>query len=151
MTTASDGRSRTKKTIMKAITNNNNFYGKHLKTFASQNRKQMTRSEARLWKYVLRAKKTGFTFNRQRPVLNYIADFMCKPLKLIIEADGYTHLLEDVILNDRIRQTNLENAGFTVIRFKDEEVLKELELVEKKILDAINVLQKRNDSKAIHV
>ncbi len=111
----------------------------------------MTRSEARLWKYVLRAKKTGFTFNRQRPVLNYIADFMCKPLKLIIEADGYTHLLEDVILNDRIRQTNLENAGFTVIRFKDEEVLKELELVEKKILDAINVLQKRNDSKAIHV
>lgn len=117
--------------------NNNNLYNKHLKTFAGENRKRMTKAEASLWKYILRSKQTGFIFNRQRPALNYIADFMCKELKLIIEVDGYTHLLEEVVINDQIRQTNLENAGFTVIRFKDEEVLKEIDVVKDKILITI--------------
>jgi very-short-patch-repair endonuclease len=71
----------------------------------------------------------GYTFNRQRPVLNYIADFMCKELKLIIEVDGYSHTLEDVIKNDNIRQQDLEAAGFKIIRFKDDEVLKEINRV----------------------
>ncbi len=130
-----------KKQTMQATKANNNLYGKHLKTFAKQNRKKMTKSEACLWTHVLRANKTGVPFNRQRPVFNYIADFMCKPLKLIIEVDGYTHLLEDVILNDKARQTFLENAGFKVIRFKDEEVLKEIEVVQKRILEVIKELQ----------
>ncbi len=125
---------------MQATKDNFDLYNRSLKTFANQNRKQMTKAEACLWKYVLRAKQTGFTFNRQRPALNYIADFMCKELKLIIEVDGYTHLLEEVIINDKIRQTNLENAGFTVIRFKDEEVLKEIDVVKNKILATIREL-----------
>jgi very-short-patch-repair endonuclease len=127
---------------MQATKNNHNLYNKNLKVFANQNRKQMTKAEACLWKYVLRSKQTGFVFKRQRPVLNYIADFMCTPLKLIIEVDGYTHLLEDVIENDIIRQTKLENAGFTVIRFKDEEVLKEIDTVRNKILISIKELEK---------
>ncbi|MCW3076617.1 MAG: hypothetical protein JWO32_1226, partial [Bacteroidetes bacterium] len=57
-----------------------------------ENRSQMTKSEVCLWKYAFRAKQMGYTFNRQQPVLNYIADFMCNELKLIIEVDGYTHL-----------------------------------------------------------
>lgn len=127
---------------MNATKDNRNLYNKTLKTFANQNRKQMTKAEACLWEYVLKAKQTGFIFNRQRPVLNYIADFMCKELKLIIEVDGYTHLLEDVITNDKIRQTNLENAGFKIIRFKDEEVLKEIDTVKNKISATINYLKK---------
>ena len=91
-----------------------NYYNKNLKSFAGENRKQMTMAEACLWKYALRAKLMGFTFNRQRPVLNYIADFMCKDLKLIIEVDGYSHTLEEVIRNDIIRQKKLEAAGFKV-------------------------------------
>lgn len=66
---------------------------------------------------------------------------MCKELKLIIEVDGYTHLLKDVIINDRIRQTNLENSGFIVIRFKDEEVLKEIDAVKNKIFSVIKTLE----------
>lgn len=97
----------------------------------------MTKAESCLWKYILRLKQTGFTFNRQRPVLNYIADFMCKDLKLIIEVDGYTHLIEEIITNDKIRQKDLENAGFKLIRFKDEEILKEIEIVKEKIIQII--------------
>jgi very-short-patch-repair endonuclease len=126
---------------MQATKDNRNLYNSSLKPFANQNRKQMTKAEACLWKYVLRSSQTGFVFNRQRPALNYIADFMCKELKLIIEVDGYTHLLEDVIFNDKIRQINLEEAGFKVIRFKDEEVLREIDVVRNKIFTTIKELR----------
>ena len=85
----------------------------------------MTKAEACLWKYALKARQMkGYPFRRQRPVLNYIADFMCMELKLIIEVDGITHHDEKVMLKDEQRQRNLEAAGFTVLRFSDHEVLK---------------------------
>ncbi|HET9826546.1 MAG TPA: endonuclease domain-containing protein, partial [Chitinophagaceae bacterium] len=83
-----------------------------------------------LWKYVLKAGKLkGFQFRRQRPVLNYIADFMCKELMLIIEVDGMTHHWEETIKKDEIRQKALEAAGFSVIRFTDDEVLTQIQSV----------------------
>lgn len=121
---------------------NHLLYNKNLQPFANKNRKQMTKAESCLWKYALRAKQMGYTFNRQRPVLNYIADFMCKELKLIIEVDGYSHLLEDVIENDIVRQQKLENAGFKVIRFNGEEVLKDIKRVREIIQITINELIK---------
>ncbi len=127
---------------MIAEKDNHLLYNKNLQPFANENRKQMTKAEACLWKYALRAKQMGYTFNRQRPVLNYIADFMSKELKLIIEVDGYSHLLEDVIENDIIRQQRLENAGFKVIRFKGEEVLKDIKRVREIIQITINELTK---------
>jgi len=78
----------------------------------------------------LRAGKLkGFQFRRQRPVLDYIADFMCKELMLIIEVDGLTHQWEETIKKDQIRQTALEVPGFTVLRFTDEEVLNNIQSV----------------------
>ena len=121
--------------------NNHNYYNKILKPYASENRKQMTKTEACLWKYALRAKQMGYTFNRQRPVLNYIADFMCKELKLIIEVDGGIHSMEDVAKKDIIRQQHLELVGFKVIRFKNEEVLKEINNVREHILATIHSLK----------
>lgn len=121
-----------------------NHYNKNLQPFASENRKKMTKAEACLWKYVLKAKKTGYTFNRQRPVLNYIADFMCKELKLVIEVDGITHTFEQVIENDKIRQTKLEEYGFTVIRFTDNDVLTNIESVRRSILITLENLKATN-------
>ncbi len=90
----------------------------------------MTKAEACLWKYVLRAgKMKGFQFRRQRPVLNYIADFMCKELMLVIEVDGSIHQLEEVMTNDVEKQKALEEAGFTVLRFTNEEVLENINAV----------------------
>ena len=103
----------------------------------------MTKAEACLWKYALKAKQMGYTFNHQRPVLNYIADFMCKELKLIIEVDGYSHLLEEVIKNDSRRQKKLEEAGFKVIRFKDEEVLKGIKGVKAVMFQTIEELKEK--------
>lgn len=126
---------------IKMKSNNHNYYNKILKPYASENRKQMTKTEACLWKYALRAKQMGYTFNRQRPVLNYIADFMCKELKLIIEVDGGIHSMEDVAKKDIIRQQHLELVGFKVIRFKNEEVLKEINNVREHILATIHSLK----------
>lgn len=120
----------------------NHFYNKNLQPNANRLRKEMTKAEACLWKYVLRASKMkGYGFRRQRPVLNYIADFMCKPLMLIVEVDGSIHELEEVRKNDEERQKALEEAGFTVLRFTNEEVLTNIvwvqsfleEWIEKKI------------------
>jgi len=122
----------------------NNFYNKSLLDFSRKNRKAMTKAEACLWKFVLRGKQLDFTFNRQRPVLHYIADFVCKELKLIIEVDGYTHLLEDVIKNDLVRQPNLEEVGFKVIRFKDEELLKEIDRVRTVIFETLEQLKAKS-------
>ena len=71
----------------------------------------------------------GFRFRRQRPVLNYIADFMCMELMLIIEVDGITHHSGEAIKKDELRQGILESAGFTVLRFSDEEVLNRIDSV----------------------
>ena len=109
---------------------NNYHYNKSLQPFANQLRKQMTKAEACLWKYVLRAKlMRGYPFRRQRPVLSYIADFMCMPLLLVIEVDGYTHQFEEVYAKDLKKEKELKAVGFTVLRFKDEGILEDIEWV----------------------
>lgn len=113
---------------------NKSNYNKDLKQFARALRKNSTKAEIRLWTEVLRARKMlGFQFNRQRPVHHYIADFMCNELKLIIEVDGYTHEFEKRYKKDLHRQSTLEKLGYTVLRFTDEEVMEDLDNVERVI------------------
>lgn len=112
--------------------NKENFYGYNakLQPFANQLRKSLTKAEACLWKYALRAgMRKGYNFRRQRPVLNFIADFMCKELKLVIEVDGITHTWEETIAKDKIKDEKLKEAGFVVLRFDDEDVLKNINAV----------------------
>ena len=105
-------------------------YNKNLQPYANRLRKEMTKSEACLWKYVLKAKQLrGYQFRRQRPVGNYIADFVCMELMLIIEVDGLTHHWDETILKDKKKQTDLEAMGFTVLRFTDDEVLNNIKIV----------------------
>ncbi len=117
------------------------FYNKDLKTFARKNRNNSTKAEVFLWSHILRASLTGYKFRRQRPILNYIADFMCIELKLIIEVDGYTHFDESVKEKDRIKQKTLEQHGFKVIRFTDGDVLRSLGWVNDKIMETIKELE----------
>ncbi len=102
----------------------NNYYNKNLKKFSRENRNNSTRSEDALWNYVLRNRKMmDYQFLRQRPIENYIADFFCKDLKLIIEADGITHQSEGSFERDEERTKRLNELGYTVIRFSDKEIL----------------------------
>ncbi|MEK7483105.1 MAG: DUF559 domain-containing protein [Planctomycetota bacterium] len=113
--------------MRKATSENNYGYNKELRGFANKLRKEMTKAESCLWKYALGSKQMkGFQFRRQRPILNYIADFMCKELKIVIEVDGITHDMEEVILKDHLKTKALKAEGFIVLRFTDEEVLNEI-------------------------
>ena len=77
----------------KANSENFYLYNRDLKSRARNLRSNMTKSEACLWKYVLQGRRLkGFQFRRQRPVMNYIADFMSKELKLIRSGRNYTHV-----------------------------------------------------------
>lgn len=110
--------------MTKASPKNNYHYNKNLQAYANQLRKKMTKGEACLWKYILSKKQMkGYQFRRQRPVLNYIADFMCQELLLIIEVDGITHDDVEVRIKDKKRTASLEKIGFTVLRFSDWEIL----------------------------
>lgn len=113
--------------MKKASPQNNWHYNKNLQPLANRLRNNMTKAEACLWKYALRAgKMSQWQFRRQRPVLNYIADFMCKELMLIIEVDGISHHWETTILKDEKKQLDLETAGFKILRFSDAEVLNDM-------------------------
>ena len=115
------------------------LYNARLQPKASKLRNRMTKAEACLWKYVLRAgQMKGYTFNRQRPVLRYIADFMCKPLSLIIEIDGSSHDSLKAQKHDAYRQMELESCGFVVVRFTNDQVLHAIDSVRREILAKID-------------
>ena len=110
---------KNRNSVQPASKSNNFHYNKNLQKHANELRKNMTKAEASLWKYILKAGKLkGYKFRRQRPVLNYIADFMCTELMLIIETDGISHIVDEVIEKDIKKQKALESAGFKVIRFR---------------------------------
>ncbi len=98
-------------------------YSKKYKFRARALRGSMTKAENLLWQMIRRKSVHGYTFNRQRPVLHYIADFMCKELKLIIEVDGSVHDSDEQKAKDKQRDFALREVGFTILRFKNWEVL----------------------------
>jgi very-short-patch-repair endonuclease len=98
-------------------------YNKELKDLARKLRKQSTLSEVLLWKCI-KNKSTGAEFHRQVPVDNYIVDFYCHELKLVIEIDGNSH--EERQNEDEERQKRLESFGITFIRFSDLSVKKDI-------------------------
>ncbi len=114
----------------------NSNYNKRLKKFARENRNNSTKAEIRIWCELLRNRKMlGYQFLRQRPIGDYIADFMCKELYLIIEIDGYSHKFK--YDEDIERDLELNKMGFQVIRFTDDEVENHINNVERKIIEII--------------
>ena len=120
--------------------NQENFnYNKKLRPFAKANRNRMTKSEACMWKFVLsRRQMNGYQFRRQRPISSYIVDFVCLPLKLIIEMDGITHENILAIERDKTRDNSLRKLGFTTLRFSSWEVLNRIDEVSIIIVEWIN-------------
>jgi len=104
-------------------------YAPYLKIYARRLRKKCTQSEALLWKSLKGKQIKGYDFHRQKPIDNYIADFYCHELKLVLELDGITHTFPEVIRKDRIKQKRLESLGLTVLRFNDEEIFSDLDSV----------------------
>ncbi len=103
-------------------------------------RKQPTRGEFVLWQN-LRRKQLGVKFRRQFSIERYVLDFYCHELKLAIEVDGYTHDRPPVKNKDAIRQGRLESLGIRLLRFRDEEVLGNVEKVTERIRNEIEKLR----------
>ncbi|WP_436515163.1 histidinol dehydrogenase [Ekhidna sp. To15] len=118
----------------------NHHYNKKLKNKARKLRNDSTIAEATLWKYVLKASSLGYPFRRQRPIGQYIVDFVSLPLKLVIEVDGITHSYEDVVAKDETKQKTLEDLGFTLIRIPDDAILSNVDRVRNYLLEEIKNL-----------
>ena len=99
---------------------------------AGKSRGRLTEAESALWNY-LRANQLGHRFRRRHPVLGYIPDFICLPLKLIVEIDGDYHLQGRQPIRDAGRTVLLESKGYRVLRFKNEEIIGNTTTVVEKI------------------
>jgi very-short-patch-repair endonuclease len=100
-------------------------YNKKLTTLARENRKNPTAAESKLWTQLLCMKNfSGYKFSRQKPIANYIADFYCAELHLVIEIDGDSHV--ESLAYDAERTKALGALGIMVIRYTNEEILKNL-------------------------
>lgn len=86
----------------------------------------MTPSENLLWQNLRNRKVNNFKFRRQHPISTYIVDFYCHEAKLVIEVDGGIHFIDDNVEYDKFRTLQLEAFGLKVIRFRNEEVLKNM-------------------------
>jgi very-short-patch-repair endonuclease len=110
----------------------NNHYNKNLKEYARELRTEtVSKVEKFLWKAVLSRKQTGKRFLRQRPVDKFIVDFFAHEIGLIIEIDGSSHLNKGEY--DFYRQRKLESLGYVFLRFKEGEVIENVDLVKEKI------------------
>ncbi|GMN05876.1 hypothetical protein MTsPCn5_12650 [Croceitalea sp. MTPC5] len=100
-----------------------------LKEYAKKMRNQPTKAEALLWNALSNKNLDGFKFRRQHIIGEFIADFICLKQNLIVEIDGLHHQLPENKKSDKERTAWLENQGYRVIRFTNEEVLGNLENV----------------------
>jgi very-short-patch-repair endonuclease len=108
-----------------------------LKNFAQTNKQFPTDAEKLLWEHI-RAKQLSVKFNRQHIIGDYIVDFVCIEKKLVIEVDGGYHSEYEQIEKDEFRTQQLRDWGFSVIRFKNEDVLGDISGVLNKIKNNLN-------------
>ena len=111
------------------------FYGATPEIFlrAAELRRNMTYAEKLLWGKINCKKILGLTFRRQHPINQFIADFYCHKARLVIELDGSFHDIEDNRLRDMGRVDEFEKFGLTTIRFKNEEVIENIDFVVNRI------------------
>jgi len=101
-------------------------------------RKNPTEAEKRLWNHLRLRQLGGYKFRRQHPLGPYIVDFICLEKRLIIEVDGGQH--SGRVDYDRERTSWLEAQGFIVIRFWNNEVLNEIDVVKEVIAEALGLV-----------
>lgn len=116
----------------------NNFhlpYNPKLTPIAKQMRQNPTIAERQLWTFLRNFPQRVL---RQRPIGNFIVDFYCASLKLVIEVDGESHYTEQGKAYDEERTQILQGYGLTVIRFTNEQVLTNFEGVCTQLLSFVS-------------
>ena len=98
-------------------------------------RKRMTEAESAIWKQVRRGNIKGLKFRRQQVIDGFIVDFYCEQSGLVIEIDGDVH--KGQVVADKEREAILRERGLTVLRFTNDEVLKDAKEVAGRIKQAV--------------
>ncbi|WP_104046994.1 endonuclease domain-containing protein [Vibrio jasicida] len=109
------------------------FNLKYQKKIRSQLRSNMPKPEEVLW-HKIRRKQLGVKFRRQHGIGRYIVDFYCAELSLVIEIDGDSHFSTEGKEKDTKRDAFIEALGIKVLRFTNEEVMKQTESVLERII-----------------
>ncbi len=103
-------------------------------------RRNMTKAEVLLWNHIRNKQIAGIKFRRQFSIGNSVVDFYAPKIRLAIEVDGLTHVTEEELQFDRERQRKIEEAGVSFLRFKNEEIYGDTDLVIEKITDKVEEL-----------
>ena len=102
-------------------------------------RRNETFAEKRLWEQLRNRTLEGYKFARQVPVGPFVADFVCRDLKLIVEIDGATHSTDQELERDTRRTNYLTAEGYDVVRFQNDEVLNGMDEVLSLILESLRI------------
>lgn len=103
------------------------YYNPVLKQLSRNLRNQSTLSEILLWKRLRARQICGYQFARQKPIKDFIVDFYCSKLQLVVEIDGSSHYSEEAYQKDLRRQNELESIGLKFLRFEDRDVKQRLD------------------------
>ena len=96
---------------------------------ARKMRKVMTDAELKLWNEVRAHRLMDLSFRRQMPIAGYIVDFACPDKKLIVEIDGSQHADAEVSASDATRTAKLEALGWTILRFWNDDLIRDIDNV----------------------
>ena len=100
-------------------------------------RRQSVPAESRLWGRLRDRRLAGYKFVRQEPIGLFVADFVCREAKLVVEVDGATHSTDQEIALDRRREAYLRSQGYGFVRIHYDDVYRRLDDVLNTILAAI--------------
>ncbi len=92
-------------------------------------RRVMTDAELKLWNELRAHRLMGLGFRRQVPIAGYIVDFACSAKKLIVEVDGSQHADDSAASRDALRTRRLEQDGWSILRFWNDDVLSDIDNV----------------------
>ena len=106
-------------------------------------RSDMTEAERRLWQAIRARRLMGLRFRRQIVLGDYIVDFVCPSHRLIIELDGSQHGEDDAAFYDDRRTKWLEEEGYTVLRFWNDDVMRDLDGVCSHIVGVVEKLGRK--------
>ncbi len=114
---------------------------KDLKDRAKEMSQNMTKAEQLVWFNLLESNKTGFKWTKQKVIDNYIVDFYCHTLGLVVEIDGDSHSEKQEY--DEIRTKFLNNFNIDVVRFSNDDVYNNFDSVNLKLKEITNARQKQ--------
>jgi len=105
------------------------FNKKELKSRRKELRNNSTYAEVFFWQQIKKGQLEGRKFRRQASINSYVIDFYCPEEKIAVELDGEVHFDEEIIKYDKEKTRYLESLGIRVIRFENQDVLKNTEYV----------------------